>query len=103
MLLASAAALLAMLVLAGTASARPYYWIVNENSGKALQSQNESKDWGTSIVQRNIAPLGAQHWFIKNEGVYAGLTVRSFENRNAHLCIHPSAASCSASRSTCSR
>lgn len=82
--------LVAFGALAGTASAKPFYYIVNQNSGKVLQAENHSKAWGTKVVQENIGPYGAQHWFIKNEGVYAGLTVRSFENRHAHYCIHPS-------------
>jgi hypothetical protein len=87
---AALASLMIIGALAGTASARPFYYIVNSNSGKVLQAENHSKAWGTRVVQENIGPYGAQHWFIKNEGVYAGLTLRSFENRNAHLCIHPS-------------
>jgi hypothetical protein len=112
--LAALAALIAFGAIAGSASAKPFYYIVNQKSGKVLQAQGHSQAWGTKVVQENIGPYGAQHWFVKTEAGYAGLTVKSFENRNSHYCIHPSdwsgangthlgLASCSNASSTAAR
>jgi hypothetical protein len=89
-LAAAVAALALSLGFAGSAAAKPYYYIVNVNSGKALMAENHSKNWGTTIVQENIGGWGAQTWFVEWIGEGPDGWVQRFRNRHSKWCIHPS-------------
>jgi ricin-type beta-trefoil lectin protein len=78
-----------MLALAAAHAGQPYYYLVNQNSGKVLTPFLESKDAGASIVQMTPLNHGAQHWFVDRESdTPSGGTIREFRNRWSHYCIY---------------
>jgi ricin-type beta-trefoil lectin protein len=91
-LLSLVAALVVAGLLASAAAAhagQPYYYIVNQNSGKVLAPLQESKDAGAPIVQMTPLNTGAQHWFVDRESdTSSGGTIREFRNRWSHYCIY---------------
>jgi ricin-type beta-trefoil lectin protein len=79
-----------LLVSAASAHAgQPYYYLVNQNSGKVLTPFLESKNAGAAIVQMTPLNTGAQHWFVDREAdTPSGGTIREFRNRWSHYCIY---------------
>lgn len=86
LLLAGLLGLAITLTVAASASAQSAYYIVNENSHKALMPAGGSTAWGVPIYQRTPQSIAAQHWFLNSEG--GGWY--SLKNRQSKLCIHPS-------------
>ncbi len=90
LLVMAALTTLSLLAIAATAHAgTPYYYIINQKSGKVLVPENERKDVGAPIVQMTPRNTGAQHWFIERQfDMSNGRTVRQFRNRWSHECIY---------------
>jgi hypothetical protein len=94
-LIAAALALVAgvAVALAGAQPAQagpgPFYWIIAENSGKALMAENHSQALGARIVQMPVNNWGAQQWSIRHVWTdeSTGQSARQFINRHSKHCI----------------
>ncbi|WP_067812917.1 RICIN domain-containing protein [Actinomadura kijaniata] len=68
---------------AAAAAPGPFYWIVNNDTGKALLPYQHSKDSGQPLIQSNEFNGGATHWKIRTTPNDTML-----ENRHSHLCAN---------------
>ncbi len=100
LLLAASLACVALLALAGTASARSYFWLMPDHTyqeawgtsafwGKAVAPQGHARGKGVPIRTEDLAFLGGQHWFQRDTHIHVpGAQVVQLENRHSHRCIH---------------